>query len=84
MTWLTDALYVSIFQCSKLCGKGYRTRRVICMRIDAETKDAVSDELCDIQKKPLDRETCQKEPCITWTVTAWQTVSILTFFLYQY
>jgi len=57
------------------------TRRVMCMRIDAETRDTVRDELCDIQKKPLDKDTCQMEPCITWTVTAWQSVSNLNLLL---
>jgi len=59
-------------QCTRSCGGGTRQRLVRC--IDMISKKSVEDVHCASQKKPLQQEDCNTNPCQPWTTSSWQQV----------
>ena len=60
--------------CSATCGGGTRRKNVICKDLNG---NIVEDEYCDISKKPVVEEECNKEECVTyeWSLSDWSNCS---------
>ncbi|XP_013398726.1 papilin isoform X2 [Lingula anatina] len=66
-------------KCSSSCGHGVQTRSVRCIRVDHSTGDSqeVSDDDCDIAKKPVEQQKCSKGPCdAMWFSGPWDKCSM--------
>jgi len=60
-------LCVSV-QCSTECGRGLRTREVVCVNVDEEQ---IAENLC-VGPKPRQTELCDMGSCArTWFYTTW-------------
>ncbi|KAB1264218.1 A disintegrin and metalloproteinase with thrombospondin motifs 9 [Camelus dromedarius] len=61
-------------ECTKLCGRGLRTRLVVCQRPNGERFPDLS---CEILDKPPDREQCNTHACpqdAAWSTGPWSSV----------
>ena len=65
-------------QCSKLCGKGERTRPIQCMDLLSKPMSVVGDNLCSGRKKPKEKNNCNRQPCpFVWQAGDWSQVSTI-------
>lgn len=62
--------------CTKLCGSGFRERRVVCAEETSGVQSRVADGACP-QPKPPTRELCNVHACPTWQVSEWSGVRLL-------
>uniref|UniRef100_A0AC35U444 Peptidase M12B domain-containing protein n=1 Tax=Rhabditophanes sp. KR3021 TaxID=114890 RepID=A0AC35U444_9BILA len=58
--------------CSKSCGKGNKTRRVVCKNASYAI---VRDNLCDLGSKPAEISNCRVAACPRWKSTEWSPCS---------
>ena len=64
-------------QCSKLCGRGRRTRPIQCVDLMSKTRSVVGDNLCSGRKKPNERNPCNKHSCpFVWQTGGWSQVRV--------
>ncbi|XP_029103352.1 A disintegrin and metalloproteinase with thrombospondin motifs 20-like isoform X1 [Scleropages formosus] len=47
-------------ECTRTCGGGQRSRRVVCQRLSGQS---VSEHMCDARERPADAEPCNRQPC---------------------
>ncbi|XP_038627931.1 A disintegrin and metalloproteinase with thrombospondin motifs 9 [Tachyglossus aculeatus] len=60
-------------ECSQTCGEGSRYRKVVCV---SENKEEHSMQ-CDMSKRPVDRESCNLQPCeYIWITGEWSECSV--------
>ena len=64
-------------ECSVKCGKGERSRVVVCMKLyPSGEREEVDSSLCDPATRPEAVETCEQSPCLyEWNVTEWSICS---------
>lgn len=72
---------IFLLQCSSSCGEGEKTREVFCGTIDNGNSShivRVSPDLCDADKKILEKETCTENFTCDgqWFTGPWMGVSI--------
>lgn len=66
-------LYFCLQQCSRTCGEGSRYRKVLC--VDKDEGGEVHSVLCDMSRRPVDRESCSLQPCeYVWITGEWSEV----------
>lgn len=72
--------FVILLQCSVTCGKGVRTRRVICA--DNDGKELGKDG-CNGSNKPVEEtQECVVGSCYGWHVENWAQVRLLVVFIH--
>lgn len=61
------------FQCSVTCGKGVKTRNLICKTRYFQVVDA---SYCSVKRKPKTQKECSRRPCsnFAWKRTSWTQV----------
>lgn len=65
--------------CSKVCGSGFRERRVVCAEEMNGIKTRVADGSCQEQKLAT-RELCNVNACPKWEISEWSGVIIIDEF----
>ena len=60
------------FQCSSVCGKASRYRKLLCIEVD--TLEDVDQSYCRSLDMPAATESCDLDPCIDWLVDDWSEV----------
>ncbi|KAK2146183.1 hypothetical protein LSH36_626g04010 [Paralvinella palmiformis] len=60
--------------CNSPCGKSIRTRTLMCIELDL--LEEVDRSYCAALDKPIEEESCDKEPCLDWTVEDWSECSV--------
>ena len=63
-----------ILQCSASCGSGEMFRNVTCVD-SANTSLVLDSDLCNIEAKPSEAETCIHSTCTKWIAGDWKPVS---------
>lgn len=74
--------YFPIFQCSRTCGVGGKTRSVKCVIANQENNEIqrfggpwVDDSYCDQQNRPKEKKKCTRKFCpYTWIESEWSEV----------
>lgn len=64
----------ALFQCDASCGRGVKTRRVLCAGLENGAYREYPDKRCNAAQKPEVQAACFKRPCSTWFTTAWSQV----------
>ena len=73
---------ICMFQCSRVCSGGVKTRVVEC--VNQNTGAKVEQSVCDINTKPTAIEECGTNPCQEWQTTAWGQVRKNRFIINVY
>ena len=61
-----------MLQCDSPCGDSVRRRTLMCIELDL--LEEVDHTYCKDLDKPSMEESCDKEPCLDWTVEEWSEV----------
>ena len=61
-------------QCSKPCGEGSKSRKIICVNTKAAKE--VRARYCKGKKMPEVEMKCKQDPCYMWQYGEWQPVKI--------
>ena len=64
-------------QCSVTCGKGQKTRIVVCRYEDGSL---AMDSECEEDAKPISKRECKKPSCAKWKSGKWGEVSLFFVF----
>ena len=67
-------ILVHLLQCSRYCGRGVRTRSVVCQDLETDTQEEEIN--CDINVKPNPTSECNTQPCLDWVTSDWGRVSL--------
>ncbi|XP_078499762.1 ADAMTS-like protein 2 isoform X1 [Lissotriton helveticus] len=62
-------------QCNASCGRGEKTRRVVCAGLEHGAYKEYPEERCDLSSKPEVLTACFRRPCSTWFTTSWSQCS---------
>ncbi|XP_053549090.1 ADAMTS-like protein 2 [Bombina bombina] len=62
-------------QCNATCGRGEKTRHVLCAGLENGLYREYRDYMCDLSRKPEQRTSCFQRPCSAWFTTAWSQCS---------
>ncbi|XP_077005177.1 LOW QUALITY PROTEIN: ADAMTS-like protein 2 [Tamandua tetradactyla] len=58
-------------RCNTTCGRGVKTRLVLCMELANGKPQIRSGSECGLAKKPLEESTCFERPCFKWYTSPW-------------
>ncbi|NXX48976.1 ATL2 protein, partial [Tricholaema leucomelas] len=62
-------------QCDASCGRGMKTRIVLCAGLENGVYREYSEKLCEASQKPEEQAACFRRPCSTWFTTSWSQCS---------
>ncbi|KAG8436791.1 hypothetical protein GDO86_007755 [Hymenochirus boettgeri] len=62
-------------QCNATCGRGEKTRSVLCAGLENGEYREYNEYKCDLSQKPEQRTTCFQRPCSAWFTTTWSQCS---------
>ncbi|KFQ10836.1 ADAMTS-like 2, partial [Leptosomus discolor] len=62
-------------QCDASCGRGMKTRVVLCAGLENGVYREYSEKRCEASQKPEEQATCFRRPCSTWFTTSWSQCS---------
>ncbi|XP_069497567.1 ADAMTS-like protein 2 isoform X3 [Ambystoma mexicanum] len=62
-------------QCNASCGRGEKTRRVMCAGLENGMYKEYPETRCDLSRKPDVQAACFRRPCSTWFTTSWSQCS---------
>ncbi|NXP79938.1 ATL2 protein, partial [Ramphastos sulfuratus] len=62
-------------QCDASCGRGMKTRVVLCAGLENGVYREYSEKLCEASQKPEEQAACFRRPCSTWFTTSWSQCS---------
>nr|XP_056700675.1 ADAMTS-like protein 2 [Euleptes europaea] len=62
-------------QCNATCGRGVKTRTVLCAGLEHGVYREYPEKRCDAFPKPEVQASCFKRPCSTWFSTSWSQCS---------
>uniref|UniRef100_A0A7M4EF58 ADAMTS-like protein 2 n=1 Tax=Crocodylus porosus TaxID=8502 RepID=A0A7M4EF58_CROPO len=62
-------------QCDASCGRGMKTRSVLCAGLENGVYREYPEMRCDTSQKPEVQAACFKRPCSTWFTTSWSQCS---------
>uniref|UniRef100_UPI00358FE2CB ADAMTS-like protein 2 n=1 Tax=Myxine glutinosa TaxID=7769 RepID=UPI00358FE2CB len=62
-------------QCNATCGRGARSRMVLCAGLVGGTFKEFDESECHDTLKPKEQETCFERPCSRWFTTSWSQCS---------
>ncbi|XP_024909195.1 ADAMTS-like protein 2 [Cynoglossus semilaevis] len=58
-------------RCNTTCGRGMKSRTVMCVGISAGKFQTFDDDACGGSEKPEEDDTCFERPCFKWYTTPW-------------
>ncbi|XP_007901195.1 ADAMTS-like protein 2 isoform X2 [Callorhinchus milii] len=58
-------------QCNATCGRGKKTRRILCAGLENGVYKEYEEPGCDLSKKPEEEAACFERPCSKWFTTSW-------------
>lgn len=70
VTWL----FCSLPQCDASCGRGMKTRVVLCAGLENGVYREYPEKRCEASQKPEEQAACFRRPCSTWFTTSWSQV----------
>ncbi|XP_048845067.1 ADAMTS-like protein 2 isoform X1 [Brienomyrus brachyistius] len=62
-------------QCNATCGRGVKTRQVVCSGLENGVFKEFPKHACSAQNKPLVSSACFERPCSKWFTTTWSQCS---------
>ncbi|NWH86194.1 ATL2 protein, partial [Aegithalos caudatus] len=62
-------------QCDASCGRGVKTRLVLCVGLENGLYREYPEKLCNTSPKPEEQAACFRRPCSTWFTTSWSQCS---------
>ncbi|NXT11967.1 ATL2 protein, partial [Prunella fulvescens] len=62
-------------QCDASCGRGVKTRLVLCVGLENGLYREYPEERCETSPKPEEQAVCFRRPCSTWFTTSWSQCS---------
>ncbi|XP_031974259.1 ADAMTS-like protein 2 isoform X2 [Corvus moneduloides] len=62
-------------QCDASCGRGMRTRLVLCAGLENGLYREYPEQRCQASPKPEQQAACFRRPCSTWFTTSWSQCS---------
>uniref|UniRef100_A0A4W3HL18 Si:ch211-267e7.3 n=1 Tax=Callorhinchus milii TaxID=7868 RepID=A0A4W3HL18_CALMI len=62
-------------QCNATCGRGKKTRRILCAGLENGVYKEYEEPGCDLSKKPEEEAACFERPCSKWFTTSWSQCS---------
>uniref|UniRef100_A0A8C9R5Z7 Si:ch211-267e7.3 n=1 Tax=Scleropages formosus TaxID=113540 RepID=A0A8C9R5Z7_SCLFO len=62
-------------QCNATCGRGSKTRQVVCSGLENGVFKEFPEHACDPALKPEETAACFERPCSKWFTTAWSQCS---------
>ncbi|XP_026790360.2 ADAMTS-like protein 2 isoform X2 [Pangasianodon hypophthalmus] len=62
-------------QCNATCGRGVKSRQVVCAGLEAGVFKEFPDHVCAHSPKPEERTACFERPCSKWFTTSWSQCS---------
>lgn len=62
-------------QCNATCGRGVKTRQVVCAGLEGGVFKEFLEPMCDRSLKPADSAACFERPCSKWFTTSWSQCS---------
>lgn len=85
MTQKSLAVAVTIFlsslpvchQCNTTCGRGVKTRQVVCSGLEDGVFKEFHGQMCDSALKPEESSACFERPCSKWFTTSWSQVHVV-------
>uniref|UniRef100_A0A671PI59 ADAMTS-like protein 2 n=1 Tax=Sinocyclocheilus anshuiensis TaxID=1608454 RepID=A0A671PI59_9TELE len=62
-------------QCNATCGRGVKTRQVVCAGLEGGVFKEFPERMCDRSLRPADSAACFERPCSKWFTTSWSQCS---------
>ncbi|KAJ8012291.1 hypothetical protein DPEC_G00067140 [Dallia pectoralis] len=62
-------------QCNASCGRGVKTRQVVCSGLEGGVFKEFPEKICDATFKPEENTACFERPCTKWFTTSWSQCS---------
>uniref|UniRef100_A0A8C5NS46 PLAC domain-containing protein n=1 Tax=Junco hyemalis TaxID=40217 RepID=A0A8C5NS46_JUNHY len=62
-------------QCDASCGRGVKTRLVLCVGLENGLYREYPEKRCETSPKPEEQAVCFRRPCSTWFTTSWSQCS---------
>ncbi|MBN3296665.1 ATL2 protein, partial [Amia calva] len=62
-------------QCNATCGRGVKTRQVICAGLENGVFKEYPEQSCEQARKPEEETACFERPCSKWFTTSWSQCS---------
>uniref|UniRef100_A0A673I926 ADAMTS-like protein 2 n=1 Tax=Sinocyclocheilus rhinocerous TaxID=307959 RepID=A0A673I926_9TELE len=62
-------------QCNATCGRGVKTRQVVCAGLESGVFKEYPERMCDRSLRPVDSAACFERPCSKWFTTSWSQCS---------
>ncbi|MFT7808279.1 ADAMTS-like protein 2 isoform X2 [Arapaima gigas] len=62
-------------QCNATCGRGVKTRQVVCSGLENGVFKEFPQHICDSALRPEEMAACFERPCSKWFTTAWSQCS---------
>uniref|UniRef100_A0A672T1G4 ADAMTS-like protein 2 n=1 Tax=Sinocyclocheilus grahami TaxID=75366 RepID=A0A672T1G4_SINGR len=62
-------------QCNATCGRGVKTRQVVCAGLEGGVFKEYPERMCDRSLKSVDSAACFERPCSKWFTTSWSKCS---------
>uniref|UniRef100_A0A672NWU3 Si:ch211-267e7.3 n=1 Tax=Sinocyclocheilus grahami TaxID=75366 RepID=A0A672NWU3_SINGR len=62
-------------QCNATCGRGVKTRQVVCAGLEGGIFKEFPERMCDRSLRPADSSACFERPCSKWFTTSWSQCS---------
>ncbi|NWY26025.1 ATL2 protein, partial [Pheucticus melanocephalus] len=62
-------------QCDASCGRGVKTRLVLCVGLENGLYREYPEKHCETSPKPEEQAVCFRRPCSTWFTTSWSQCS---------
>uniref|UniRef100_A0A3P9AEB0 PLAC domain-containing protein n=1 Tax=Esox lucius TaxID=8010 RepID=A0A3P9AEB0_ESOLU len=62
-------------QCNATCGRGVKTRQVVCSGLEGGMFKEFPEQICDATFKPEESSACFERPCTKWFTTSWSQCS---------
>ncbi|XP_041134198.1 ADAMTS-like protein 2 isoform X1 [Polyodon spathula] len=62
-------------QCNATCGRGVKTRQVICVGLENGVYKEYPEQSCSSSQRPEEETVCFERPCSKWFTTSWSQCS---------
>ncbi|MGH0182457.1 UNVERIFIED_CONTAM: hypothetical protein FKN15_022438 [Acipenser sinensis] len=62
-------------QCNATCGRGAKTRQVICVGLENGVYKEYPEQSCSLSQRPEEETVCFERPCSKWFTTSWSQCS---------